>query len=154
MTYGVCGDALSQQKPVNPANPQFIISATDPKNCPVFLTDNENPPQTYTFTVTTPPPFTIIPTADVRKNLASWSSGNGRPTQYNTTSAIACSANDTSQLTKAWCCTLLPGTGAGVFAYSTPEVPPTAHQTLIHSVVTIPADPPNTMNAVTCNMGK
>ena len=93
MTYGVCGNGLSQQKPVNPANPQFIISATDPENCPVFLTDNENPPQIYTFTVTTPPPFTIIPTADVRKNLASWSSGNGHPTKYNTTSVIDCSGN-------------------------------------------------------------
>ncbi len=120
----------------------------------MFLTDNENPPQTYTFTVTTPPPFTIIPTADVRRNLASWSSGNGRPTQYNTTSAIACTAN-MSELTKAWCCTLLPGSGAAAhLAYSTPEVPPTAHQSLIHSVVTLPADPPNTMNAMTCNMGK
>jgi hypothetical protein len=151
--YGVCGNAAAQQKPVNPANPQFIISATDPKNCPVYLTDNENPPQTYTFTVETTPPYTVIPTSDVRKNLAAWSAGNGRPTKYNTTSVIACSGN-TSQLTKAWCCTLLPGNGTGVFAYSSPEVPPTAHQTLINNVVTIPADPPNTANAMTCNMGK
>ena len=157
LTYGVCGNAPSQQKPVNPANPQFIISATDPKNCPVYLTDNKNPAQTYTFTVTTPPPFTIIPTADVRKNLASWSSGNGNPTQYNTTSVIDCSGNTgvaPSQSSKAWCCTLLPGSGAGVFAYSTPEVPPTAHQTLINSVVTIPAEPSSTSNLMTCNMGK
>ena len=42
----------------------------------------------------------------------------------------------------------------GVFAYSTPEVPPTAHQTLIHSVVTIPAMTSSTSNAMTCNMGK
>jgi hypothetical protein len=121
-TYGVCGNASSQQKPVNPANPQFIISATAPQNCPVFLTDNENPPQTYTFTVTKPPPYTVIPQADVRKGLANWSDGNGRPTKYNTTSVIDCSGN-TSQLTKAWCCTQLPGSGAGVFAFSSPEVP-------------------------------
>jgi hypothetical protein len=153
LTYGVCGNAPSQQKPVNPANPQFIISATAPQNCPVFLTDNENPPQTYTFTVTKPPPFTVIPQADVRKNLANWSAGNGRPTKYNTTSVIDCSAN-TSQLTRAWCCTLLPGSGAGVFAYSSPEVPPTAHQLLSNNVVTMGAVPPNTGNAMTCSMGK
>ena len=132
LTYGVCGNGPSQQKPVNPANPQFIISATDPENCPVYLTDNKHPAQTYTFTVTKAPPFTIIPTADVRKNLASWSSGNGNPTKYNTTSIIDCSGNTgvaPSQSSKAWCCTLLPNNGQGVFAYSTPEVPPTAHQT-------------------------
>jgi hypothetical protein len=153
VTYGVCGNAPAQRKPVNPANPQFIISATDPKSCPVYLTDDDSPANTYTFTVTTPPPFTTIPTADVRQNLAAWSAGGGRPTQYNTTSVINCSGN-TSQLTKAWCCTLLPGNGAGVFAYSTPEVPPTAHQTLINNVVTVPADPPNTGTAQTCNMGQ
>ena len=151
-TYGVCGNAPSQQKPVNPANPQFIVSATAPQNCPVFLTDNENPPQVYTFKVLKPPPYTVIPQADVRKNLATWSDGNGRPTQYNTTSVIDCSGN-TSQLTRAWCCTLLPGSGAGVFAYSSPEVPPTAHQLLSNNVVTMGAVPPNTANAMTCSMG-
>jgi hypothetical protein len=157
VNYGVCGNTPSQQKPVNPANAQFIISATDPKNCPVYFTDNKNPAQTYTFTVTTPPPFTIIPTADVKKNLASWSSGNGNPTKYNTTSVIDCSGNTgvaPSQSSKAWCCTLLPGSGSGVFAYSSPEVPPTAHQTLIHHVVTNPAMASSTSNLMTCNMGK
>ena len=136
LTYGVCGNDPSQQKPVNPANPQFIISPADPENCPVYLTDNKSPAQTYTFTVTAPPPFTLIPTADVRKNLASWSSGNGRPTKYNTTAVIDCRGNTgmaPSQSSKAWCCTLLPDNGQGVFAYSTPEVPPTAHQTLIQA---------------------
>jgi hypothetical protein len=158
VTYGVCGNAPSQQKPVNPANPQFIISATDPKSCPVYLTDNKSPsPQIYTFTVTTTPPFTIIPTADVRKNLAAWSSGNGNPTQYNTTSVIDCSGNTgtaPSQSSKAWCCALLIGSGSGVFAYSTPEVPPTAHQTLINNVVANPAMTSPTSDLMTCNMGK
>jgi hypothetical protein len=107
--------------------------------------------------VRAPPPFTVIPTADVRKNLASWSSGNGNPTKYNTTAVIDCSGNTgiaPSQSSKAWCCTLLANNGQGVFAYSTPEVPPTAHQTLIHSVVTIPAEPSSMSNAMTCNMGK
>lgn len=157
LTYGVCGNDPSQQKPVNPANAQFIISATNPKNCPVYFTDNKSPAQIYTFTVTTPPPFTIIPTADVKNNLASWSSGGGNPTQYNTTSVIDCSGNTgvaPSQSSKAWCCTLLPGSGTGVFAYSSPEVPPTAHQSLIHHVVTNPAMPSPTSNLMTCNMGK
>ena len=159
VTYGVCGNDPSQQKPVNPANPQFIISATDPKGCPVYLTDNKSPAQIYTFTVTTAPPFTIIPTADVKKvpSLAVWSSGGGNPTQYNTTSVIECSGNKgvaPSQSSKAWCCALLIKSGSGVFAYSTPEVPPTAHQTLIHHVVTNPAMASSTSDLMTCNMGK
>ena len=157
VTYGVCGNDPSQQKPVNPANAQFIISATDPKNCPVYFTDNKATPQIYTFTVTTPPPFTIIPTAAVKANLASWSSGNGNPTQYNTTSVIDCSGNTgaaPSQSSQAWCCAKLVGSGTGVFAYSTPEVPPTAHQTLIHHVVANPAMASDTSNLPICNMGK
>jgi hypothetical protein len=159
VNYGVCGNDPSQQKPVNSANAQFIISATDPKNCPVYFTDNKDPTQIYTFTVTTPPPFTIIPTADVNKvpSLAVWSSGSGSPTKYNTTSVIDCSGNTgvvPSQSSKAWCCTLLPRSGTGVFAYSTPEVPPTAHQTLIHHVITNPAMTSSTSNLMTCNMRK
>ena len=158
VNYGVCGNSPSQQKPVNPANPQFIISANAPNGCPVYLTDNKKPPQVYTFKVTTPPPFTLIPTSDVNQGLASWSSGNGNPTQYNTTSVIDCSGNTgtvPSQSSKAWCCSLLAKGGSGVFAYSTPEVPPVANQLLVHHVVTNPAmasrtPPPNT---TTCNMG-
>jgi hypothetical protein len=85
------------------------------------------------------------------------SSGNGNPTKYNTTAVIDCSGNTgiaPSQSSKAWCCTLLANNGQGVFAYSTSEVPPTAHETLIHSVVTIPAEPSSMSNAMTCNMGK
>jgi hypothetical protein len=128
------------------------MSASNPKDCPVYLTDNKDPAQTYRFRVTTSPPFTIIPTSDVKKNLASWSSGNGNPTQYNTTSVIDCTGNTGSS--QAWCCLLLPGSGSGVFAYSTPEVPPTPHQTLIHQVSTIPAEPSTTSNGEICNMGK
>jgi hypothetical protein len=157
VTYGVCGNDPPQQKPVNPANAQFIINSTDPESCPVYFTDNKSPAQTYTFTVTKAPPFTIIPNSDVKKNLASWSSGGGNPTKYNTTSIIDCSGNTgvaPSQSSKAWCCTLLPGNGSGVFAYSSPEVPPTAHQSLIHHVVANQAMPSNTSMLMTCNMGK
>jgi hypothetical protein len=153
VTYGVCGKDFdsSQQKPVNPANPQFIISATDPSSCPVWFKDNQDPAQLYTFTVTSPPPFTQIPSEDIPTD-ARWSSGNGNPTNYNTTKVIDCSGNMT-QLSKAWCCTLLRGNGRGVFAYSTPEIPPTAHQSLIHHVITTPAtsDAPD---VATCSMGQ
>src|SRR5574337_121044 len=159
VTYGVCGNDPSQQKPVNPANPQFIISANAPQKCPVYLTDNKSPAQTYTFTVTAAPPFTLIPSADVAKNpsQAVWSSGNGNPTQYNTTRIIQCGGNNgaaPNQSSKAWCCTLLPGSGTGVFAYSTPEIPPTAHQSLLHVVVTNPAMISSTSDLRTCNGGK
>ena len=93
-------------------SPNLSSARPDPKNCPVYFTDNKSPAQIYTFTVTTAPPFTIIPTADVKKNLASWSSGGGNPTKYNTTGVIDCSGNNgvaPSQSSKAWCCTLLPG---------------------------------------------
>jgi hypothetical protein len=156
--YGVCGNDPSQQKPVNPAYAAFIISANAPQDCPVYLTDNKSPPQTYTFKVTAPPPFAVIPTQDVQKGIAEWSSGNGNPTQYNTTSVIDCSGNTgtaPNQSSKAWCCQLLAKGGAGVFAYSTPEVPPVANQLLLHQVPTPPpmvssSPPPNT---TTCNMG-
>lgn len=84
-------------------------------------------------------------------------SGGGNPTEYNTTSVIDCSGNSgvaPSQSSKAWCCTLLPGSGTGVFAYSSPEVPPTAYQSLIHHVVTNPAMASRTSDLMTCNMGK
>ena len=117
--------------------------------------------QVYTFTVTTPPPFTVIPTADINKipSLSVWSNGGGNPTKYNTASVINCSGNSgaaPSQSSKAWCCTLLPGSGSGVFAYSTPEVPPTAHQTMIfHDVVTNSATSPSSTSSLpTCNMGR
>jgi hypothetical protein len=161
--YQVCKNT-APLKNVNPADPAFIISAVDPKNCPVYLYDNKASPQAYTFTVTTKPPFTEIPTADVRKNLASWSSGNGNPTKYNTTFNIDCSGNkpgrnkpglpDFKQSSKAWCCTLLIKSGNGVFAYSTPFVPPTAHTLLSNIVSTVKAEPEPTSNAETCNMGK
>jgi hypothetical protein len=151
VNYGVCGSGPSQQKPVNPANPQFIISANAPQNCPVYLTDNNA--KTYTFKVTTPPPFAVIPTADVEKGLAVWSSGNGNPNQYSTTSIIDCSGNKT-ELSEAWCCIKLISSGTGVFAYSTPEVPPTAHQSLLHVVVTNPAMTSVPSGTIICKMGK
>jgi hypothetical protein len=164
-TYSVCGP--NKNKPVNPADPVFIISAIDPQNCPVWLTDNKGTNYTFTVkpTVTTPPLFTNIPTSAVIKvpSEAGWSTGKGypesgnNPTPYDTTSIIDCSGN-TSKLTKLWCCTRLApsngeGFGSGVFAYSTPVYPPTGHASYDNHVVTNPATDQVLAGAV-CNMGR
>jgi hypothetical protein len=164
-TYSVCGP--NKNKPVNPADPVFIISAIDPQNCPVWLTDNKGTNYTFTIkpTVATPPLFTNIPTSAVIKvpSQAGWSTGKGypesgnNPTPYDTTSIIDCSGN-TSKLTKLWCCTRLApsngeGFGSGVFAYSTPVYPPTGHASYDNHVVTNPATDQVLAGAV-CNMGR
>ena len=164
-TYSVCGP--NKNKKVNPADPVFIISAIDPQNCPVWLTDNKGTNYTFTIkpTVDTPPLFTDIPTSAVIKvpSEASWSTGIGypesgnNPTPYNTTSIIDCSGN-TSKLTQLWCCTRLApfngkGFGSGVFAYSTPLFPPTGHQLYDNHVVTNPATDKVLAGAV-CSMGR
>ena len=164
-TYSVCGP--NKNKKVNPADPVFIISAIDPQNCPVWLTDNKGTNYTFTIkpTVETPPLFTDIPTSAVIKvpSEASWSTGKGypesgnNPTPYNTTSIIDCSGN-TSKLTKLWCCTRLApfngmGFGSGVFAYSTPLFPPTGHQSYDNHVVTNPATD-KVLAGADCSMGR
>jgi hypothetical protein len=164
-TYSVCGP--NKNKPVNPADPVFIISAINPQKCPVWLTDNKGTNYTFTIkpTVKTPPLFTDIPTSAVIKvpSEASWSTGKGypesgnNPTPYDTTSIIDCS-NNTSKLTKLWCCTRLApsngeGFGSGVFAYSTPLFPPTGHQAYDNHIVTNPATDKVLAGAV-CDMGR
>jgi hypothetical protein len=165
-TYSVCGP--NKEKKVNAADPAFIISAINPQNCPVWLRDNNGTNYTFTVkpTVTTPPLFTEIPTRDVIKvpsNDARWSTGIGyplsgdNPTRYDTTSIIDCSGN-TSKLTKLWCCTRLApfegkGSGSGVFAYSTPQYPPTGHTLYENKVVTNPATDKILAGDV-CNMGR
>jgi hypothetical protein len=165
--YRVC-KSTNPLKNVNPADPSFIVSPQDPANCPVFLYDNKTPQQTYTFTVTQPPPQpplkpvmpdwekAQIPTADVKNNLASWSTGNNNPTKYNTVKMINCIGNQTlkdSQSSQAWCCTLNRVGGIGVFGYSTPVVPATAHTILNNVVTTVKAPDERTSNARACNMG-
>jgi hypothetical protein len=162
-TYSVCGP--NKNKNVNPADPVFIISAINPQNCPVWLTDDKGTNYTFTVkpTVTTPPLFTEIPTAAVKKGLAGWSTGIGyplsgnNPTPYDTTGVIDCSGN-TSQLTKLWCCTRLAqdrgmGFGSGVSAYSTPADPPTGHRLYDNKVGTNPATD-QVLAGTVCNMGR
>jgi hypothetical protein len=164
-SYSVCGP--NKNKPVNPADPVFIISAIDPQDCDVWLTDNKGTNYTFTVkpTVKTPPLFTNIPTSAVIKvpSQAGWSTGKGypesgnNPTPYDTTSIIDCS-NNTSKLTKLWCCTRLApfngeGFGSGVFAYSTPVYPPTGHGSYDNHVVTNPATG-KVLAGADCNMGR
>jgi hypothetical protein len=157
LTYGVCGNSASQQKPVDPLNPTFIINANNPIACPVYFNDNDSPPKTYTFTITKPPAsFALIPTKDVTASpsLAVWSSGSGNPTQYDTTSIIDCSKN-TDSASMHWCCTKLPGSGNGAFAYSTPFVPPQVHSILANYAVANAAVPSDYNQGLpTCNFGQ
>jgi hypothetical protein len=149
-SYSVCKNDPARTKPVNPLNPAFIINANAPRNCPVYLTDNKPVQQTYTFTVTKPPPFTIFTLSQVMSGDAKWSNGS----TGNTTSVIDCSGNQTSQpfqqSSKAWCCSLT--SSRGVFAYSQPD-PHDPHQSLTHIVSTIPALPTASSGDATCSMG-
>jgi hypothetical protein len=149
-SYGVCSNDPARTKPVNPLNPAFIINANAPQNCPVYLTDNKAPPQTYTFTVAKPPPFTIFTLAQVANGDAKWSNGS----TGNTTAVIDCSKNETTApfqpSSKAWCCSLT--NSRGVFAYSEPE-PHNPHQSLINIVSTIPALPYTSSSEAACSMG-
>jgi hypothetical protein len=150
-SYSVCSNDPTRSKPVNPLNPTFIINANAPQNCPVYLTDNKPQPQTYTFTVASPPPFSIFTRSQVESGDAKWSNGS----TGNTTSVIDCSGNQTSlpfqQSSKAWCCSLT--SRSGVFAYSQPD-PHDPHQSLTHTVVTIPALPSASSSDATCSMGR
>jgi hypothetical protein len=160
-TYGVCGNKEENTKPVNPLFSSFVINANHPQDCPVYFTDSNG--QEYTFTIDGPTTdLALIPTKDVKKSLDSWSSGTDtkpNPTIYNTTKLIKCTGN-TNELSRHWCCTLLPpdkgiGQGRGTFAYSTPEDPPLAHQTNAYKVVTIPPHPVyNPKVDPACNFGK
>jgi hypothetical protein len=99
-SYRVCKNDPARDKPVNPHFPSFIISANDPKNCPVYLLDNKTPtPQSYTFTVTQPPRhFPVFQ----NPSDAHWS--------QETAGIIDCSGNTAfDQSSQLWCCQKLAG---------------------------------------------
>jgi hypothetical protein len=83
MNYSICS-VDAPKKLVNPNFQSFVISANNPKNCPIFFRDNKSPPQRYTFTITQPPPFTVFPNPKVPP-LPNWT-----PT---TAAVIDCSGN-------------------------------------------------------------
>ncbi len=151
VSYRLCRNDPSRDTKVNPLNPAFILSASDPANCPVFLIDNKPTPQTYTFTLTTPPPYTQFTAAQDKAGLPRWS--NKPP--YDTTHDVDCSGDGNGPpfkpSSKAWCCSKT--NSRGVFAYTVPD-PHSAHQALVHHVVTLPALPYDTDQEITCSKGR
>jgi hypothetical protein len=177
VTYQRCNQTTAPIKNVNPSFPSFVLSANAPQNCPVFLTDNgagKSAPQTYTFTITEPPPngigpsprsprpnsSSVTPTNWVTFTIAQkdageprWS-GAGGPETFDTAKVINCSGNTGSPpngSSKAWCCDLT--TKAGVWAYSFPE-PANAHNALVHVVDAGNPQTSNTSNDMTCSQGQ
>jgi hypothetical protein len=160
VTYQRCKNTAPIKK-VNPSFPSFVLSANAPQNCPVFLTDNgagKSAPQTYTFTITGPPPNEIgTPTNWVTFTLdqkdagvPKWS-GAGGPATFNTAKVIDCSDNSPNGSSKAWCCDLT--TKAGVWAYSFPE-PANTHNALVHVVDAGNPLTSNTSTDMTCSQGQ
>ncbi len=154
-SYRVCVNDTAHDKPLSSLNPAFVINARDPENCPVYLIDggyNKSAPQTYTFTVTKPPPFTEFTTAQVSAGVPRWS--NSSNASLNTTSIIDCSGNTATapfaQSSKSWCCNLTASTGA--WAYTKPD-PTNVHQGLVHTAVTIPALAQSTTTDKACSLG-
>ena len=81
-SYRVCVNDAAHDKPISDLNPAFIINARDPAKCPVYLIDrgyNKSAPQTYTFTVSKPPPFTLFTTAQVNAGVPAGTTARTRP---------------------------------------------------------------------------
>jgi hypothetical protein len=152
--FGVCKfdptDRVSY-KSVNTLNTSFIISANNPKQCPIFFVDNKK--QLYTFTITIPP----------AKNPPPYSLLNSpSPT---TAAVIDCSGNSGTappgafyaQSSAVWCCQKLadPNQISGVWAHSQPDTT-NAHKSFDHFVITNTAEQSPNVSAPlgTCNMGQ
>jgi hypothetical protein len=147
--FRICKNDLDHDRPVNPAFTSFVISANNPKTCPIFFLDNKSTPQLYSFTVTqTPDHFAFFPNP-TKPPKPGWSE--------QTAAVIDCSANagppPYQQSSKAWCCLKLDVGGNGVWAYGQPE-PHNAHQSKIYTVVTNIAEQSTTNPIKTCNMGQ
>jgi hypothetical protein len=50
--YRVCSNDPSRDRQVNSLFPAFVVNASDPDKCPVYLYDNKSPQQLYTFRIT------------------------------------------------------------------------------------------------------
>lgn len=148
--YRRCQNDPKREKMINKYHRSFIISATDPKNCPVFIFDNKPTPQLYTFTVTAPPKFKYF-----QDQLnAKWERTTQESKLPTTTSIIDCSANPSSTpSSQIWCCD--KSSPAGIFAYSTDE-PHNPHKTQNHFVITQgPMDETgNPRNLQACSKGR
>jgi hypothetical protein len=152
--FGICKfdptDPVSY-KSVNTLNTSFIISANNPKQCPIFFVDNKK--QLYTFAITIPP----------AKNPPPYSLLNSpSPT---TAAVIDCSGNSGTappgtfyaQSSAVWCCQKLadPKQISGVWAHSQPDTT-NAHKSFDHFVITNTAEQSRSVSAPlgTCNMGQ
>ena len=62
--YGLCqyvpGD-INSDKTINTLATSFVLNPNAPQQCPIFLVDNQNPPQLYTFTISKAPNQTQPP---------------------------------------------------------------------------------------------
>jgi hypothetical protein len=101
--YGLCTSDPLSFKAVNTLSKSFIINASSPSQCPVFLVDSNSSPQLYTFTVTTPPaqapkippPYILVPP--------------GTASSSQTAKVIDCSGNKTFPMSsQVWCCKTRP----------------------------------------------
>jgi hypothetical protein len=155
-SYRVCVNDAAHDKPVNELNPAFIMNARDPLTCPVFLIDNKNPAQTYTFTITQSPPFAQFTIPQVNAGVPRWdNSMTGDvppvPTKTNTTYYVQCDGNAPfAQSSKSWCCNKTSSTG--VWAYTMPDAA-SAHKTSVYTVVTNPALTNATTTDTACTLG-
>jgi hypothetical protein len=147
--YGLCqynsdDKTGTSYKSVNTLSQAFIINATNPSNCPVFLADSNSPPQLYTFTVTAPPaqtpnippPYNLVPpdpasSADDAKYIDC--SGNKPGTTIGNATY--------QQSSPVWCCKTEPNSLIlGVWARSQPNTT-TAHRLFDNNIITTQACP-------------
>jgi hypothetical protein len=137
--YGLCQNNPNDPnsyKSVNTLSKSFIINASNPKQCPVFLVDSKGSPQLYTFTVTTPPaqapsippPYILVPP--------------GRASSSETAAVIDCLGNKSfPDSSRAWCCKTRPDNLIlGVWASSMPNTT-VAHRSFDHFITTNVACP-------------
>jgi hypothetical protein len=147
-SYRICKNDPSRDRPVNPAFASFIISANDPASCPVYFLDNKSPQQTYTFKLTTVPPYTLFTEQQVNDGIPKWNADT-------TAKWIDCTGNTGTPpfqpSSKTWCCD--KKFSNGVWAYTTPD-PHSAHRTQVHYVIT--TIPPQTTTTIgtACSQGQ
>jgi hypothetical protein len=143
--YRLCKNDKAHEKPVIPTFPGFVISANNPKTCPIFLFDNKSLPQLYTFTITQEPPYKVFADSDLPR--PDWNTAD-RP--------FDCSGNKGPQppyrpSSATWCCD--QSTSSGLFAYSKPDLD-NAHGSLQHIVSTKPAQADINTRSTACLMGQ
>jgi hypothetical protein len=146
LKYAVCQNIPTRIKPVIPGFASFVISATNPAACPIYLWDNKGPDtvppgpqggQMYTFTLNADPnnvaasfPFFQIPAN------ATWVTANhanvGCKGNYPASGGTIPPYEPSSQF---WCCD--QASSSGIYAFS--QSAETAHASLSYNINTLPA---------------